>query len=518
MKQLPIGIQTFKEIISKGYLYVDKTAFLHRMIATGKYYFLARPRRFGKSMMVSTLKTIFAGEKEFFEDLAILATDYAWEKHPVIVLDMSSIEHNTAQDFQEGLKEYLDEVGADFDVDLTDKKQPGGKLRYLVKTLAKRSGPVVLLIDEYDKPITDYIHTPKIANQVREALAGFYGVIKSLDEQLHFLFLTGVSKFAKTSIFSNLNNLNDISMQLEYATVVGYTEAELRCNFSDWISELAKKLGLSDEATIDKLRLWYNGYLFHQSAKEKVFSPQTVMMAFSSNEMKDYWFRTGTPSFLMKVVKQFDYPLRDVENSRISESSLDPGDAELLTLPALLFQTGYLTIKSYDLESKNYTLTYPNLEVTEGFLQHVVAQVSHTSADDYRDLTKHLRHALIAGNIEDFLTLLYNFIAGIPYFLGLEKHYQSVFYAILKLSGAEVIPEDPTNLGRIDASIQTQTHVYLFEFKLHDTSKIAIDQILSREYFTKFLNTKKKIVAIGLSFDPKKRNLKSPWIIQELRS
>lgn len=516
MKQLPIGIQTFKDIITKGYVYVDKTAILHRMITTGKYYFLARPRRFGKSMMVSTLKAIFSADKELFEGLSIAGTDYTWPKHPVIVLDMSSIEHNSVEEFQDGLREYLDEIGADFNVDLTGKRQPGGKLRYLVKTLAKAGQSVVLLIDEYDKPITDYIHTPSIANEIRKSLAGFYGVIKSLDEQLQFLFVTGVSKFTKTSIFSNLNSLNDISMQLDYATVVGYTEKELRHYFSDWISGLAKTSHLSQEATIEKLRLWYNGYLFHQSAKEKIFSPQTVMMAFTSHEFKDFWFRTGTPSFLMKLVKQYDYPLMEVEGSKISESSLDPGDVELLTLPAVLFQSGYLTIKSYDSESKNYTLTYPNFEVMEGFLQHVVAEVSHKTADEYRDLTKHLRHALADGEIENFLTMLYNFIAGIPYFMGLEKQYQSVFYAILKLIGANVVPEDPTNRGRIDASIQTPTHIYLIELKIHDPSQVALEQILSREYFTKFLNQKKKIVAIGLSFDPKKRNLNRPWIIRDI--
>lgn len=269
MKPLPIGIQTFKDLITKGYVYVDKTLILHRMIATGKYYFLARPRRFGKSMMVSTFKAIFSGERELFEGLAITASDYSWPKHPVIVLDMSSIEHKSVEEFQEGLREYLDEIGADFDVDLSGKKQPGGKLRYLVKTLAKKGTSVVLLIDEYDKPITDYIHTPSMADKVRKSLAGFYGVIKSLDEQLQFLFVTGVS----VSELADLNNLNDISMQLDYAAVVGYTEKELRHYFSNWISGLAKTHQLSNEEALEKLRLWYNGYLFHQSAKEKVFSP-----------------------------------------------------------------------------------------------------------------------------------------------------------------------------------------------------------------------------------------------------
>lgn len=516
MKQLPIGIQTFKELITSGYVYVDKTALLYQMITTGKYYFLSRPRRFGKSMMRSTLKSIFSGEKELFQGTAIAGTDYDWVKYPVVVLDMSSFGHGTAEGFQKGLKEYLNELGAEFNIDLTDKEEPDGKLRFLVKTLAKEGQRVVLLIDEYDKPITDYLSTPSIANEVRALLARLYGVIKSLDEHLKFVFITGVSKFTKTSIFSTLNNLYDMSMQLDYATVVGYTEKELKAYFSDWIAKLAKALELSEEATVEKLRLWYNGYLFHPSAKEKVFSPQTVMTAFKSQELKDYWFRTGTPSFLMKIVNQFTFPLDEVDGSMVSERSLDPGDIERLTLPSILFQTGYLTIKSYDPESKMYTLTYPNFEVMEGLLQHMVAEISHKTADDYQNLTKHLNHALATGDTENFLTLLYNFIAGIPYFLGLEKNYQSVLYAILKLSGANVIAEDPTNKGRIDASIETSKYIYLIELKLTDAPDVAVEQILSREYFTKFLNSKKKIIAIGLTFDSPNRNLSRPWTIREI--
>lgn len=516
MKPLPIGISTFEEIIRKGYIYVDKTQYLYNMITTSKYIFLSRPRRFGKSLTLSTLKAIFSGKRELFDGLALIATAYSWPIHPIIHIDLSGKQDHSVDDLRQTLVKNLRDIGREFGIALQDNYPPEYLLEDLVKALAHNAPPVVLLIDEYDKPITDHIDNPKLANQMRDALSSFYGVIKKLDSYLEFVFITGVSKFTKTSLFSTLNNLKDISLHKDYTALLGYTEEELTTHFYERIDAFAQTLQISRDEMRRLLRSWYNGYLFSRSGST-VYSPQTIMNALDQQELKNFWFETGSPAFLMKLVKSYDYPIIFLDQAQISESELSPNDIKQLRLEAILLQTGYLTIKSYDCESQNYTLIYPNREVMESFLRHTVQEISHTPLSEVNILIKRLLHAIESNEIESFLTMIYTFMAGVPYtlHLGLERFYQSVMYTLLKLVGADVAVEDATNKGRIDATIITATHVYIIELKSQESAVKALAQIIDRKYEEKFQNSGKTIVLIGLSFDPKEKNFSRQWEIQK---
>jgi len=515
IKFLPTDLSSFKIMREGNYLYVDKTQHIYDLISGGsRCFFLSRPRRFGKSLLISTLNELFSGNKELFKGLDLYKKMKQWPVHPVLHIDLSLLQRDTPAELKQALSDLLKKLGKKHKIDLSEDKTISGKFRTLVTELSEKN-KVVLLIDEYDKPILDHVDNPVVADEMRKILSGFYGVIKGLDSSLAFVFITGVSKFTKTSIFSGLNNLNDITLDPRYATLVGYTQQELEHNFKDYLVDFAKIQKMSKQKTLEELKRWYNGYCFTPHATT-VYNPYSITSAFDKKHFGNFWFASGSPSFLMKLIKKYDFPLLELDHSLISEYELNPSDVEQLRLEAILVQAGYLTIESYNPMSKNYMLTYPNYEVTESFIKNVATLMTHKKISQFNDLAQQLRQYLLNNDPEGLLTMIYTFLAGVPYSvrIGVERFYQSILYTIFKIIGADVIVEDATNIGRIDITLQTATHIYLIELKAKASAKKALEQIMTRRYFEKFKNDKKQVVLIGLSLNQKKNNLSKQWIIK----
>ena len=412
MKKLPIGIQSFSELIGGGYLYVDKTRDIHNLLTlAGKYFFLSRPRRFGKSLLVSTLQELFSNNRELFKGLWIY-DKIEWKTHPVIHLDFTQLELDNKEVLVQSVNEMLDEVGDAYGIRL---EASGYKTRFarLIKKLSAQ-GTVVILIDEYDKPIIQHIEKIQQAKDNREVLKNLFGVLKGLDKYIRFVFLTGVSKFSRVSIFSDLNNLSDITINSKYAGMLGYTQDELTGYFSDRIDLFTKAHGMSREHLLDRLKLWYNGYSW--DGKSFVYNPFSMLTLFDNNQFSNYWFATGTPTFLVNHIRNREKNIRDLENVKVSNTVFDSYDIENLEIIALLFQTGYLTVKevTYSDVKPYYTLSYPNLEVKESFLQHLLSGYTGQGRGGLEDRLLHLAGYIKEGNLEEFFIGIKSIFAGIP--------------------------------------------------------------------------------------------------------
>ncbi|MGA1823916.1 MAG: AAA family ATPase [bacterium] len=508
IKDLPIGIQDIEKLLKGNYLYIDKTKYLYSLIESSGYYFLSRPRRFGKSLLISTLEAIFAGKRELFKNLWIEQSEYDWQKYPIIRIDFATLYNKIPGELEEGLKRKVIEIGNDYKVELVRNIPLPEMFNNLLKTLHKKTDKkVVVLIDEYDKALIDNITNPEIAKENRDILKSLYGILKPADEFLRFVLITGVSKFSKVSVFSDLNNLNDISMAADYAGLLGCTQEELEYYFKEHIKLLISKD--DDEKKIKaRIREWYNGYRFSTEAL-KVYNPFSLLLLFEHKEFKNYWFETATPSFLINLIKEKDYEIKKLEDEEVSELAFSSYEIENLEVLPLLFQTGYLTIKDYNKERMLYRLWYPNFEVEQAFLNYLAAgysQVETARVDSY--LWKCI-DCLEEGDIHTFLETLKIFFANIPYEIHLKykKYYQSIFYTILKLMGLKVEVEVSTNKGRIDAVVELEKRVYIFEFKLHDTAENALKQIKEHKYYEKYAGIDKKIVLVGVTFNQKMRNI-----------
>ncbi|MDM8560680.1 AAA family ATPase [Candidatus Parabeggiatoa sp. HSG14] len=412
MKKLPIGIQNFPEIIKEEYLYVDKTKHIEELIQSGKYFFLSRPRRFGKSLLVSTLHEIFSGNKHLFKGLAIY-DKIEWQSHPIIHIDFSAIDYATETKLQDGLIEFLDGIKTDYQLEVNK----GGFKAYfkkIIQALSKKYGKVVVLIDEYDKPIVDYIDDIEKATKNRKILKEFFGVLKPSDAFLRFVFLTGVSKFSKVSIFSELNNLRDITLSKKFATLLGYTQTELESYFEKEIQSLCFELGIKKAALLAKIKTWYNGYSWN--AKDTVYNPFSILNLFAEQRFSNYWFATGTPTFLMKLIKKKQQDVTTFENKKLSEMVFDSYNIESMNIFALLFQTGYLTVT--DIENKElfreYTLNYPNVEVKQAFVTYLLESFTNNEFDEIQPLAYQLRMYLQADNLEGFMNIMKALFAKIP--------------------------------------------------------------------------------------------------------
>jgi hypothetical protein len=469
MKKLPDNIADFKTLIEGNYIYADKTKHIYDLLTgSGQNFFLSRPRRFGKTLLVSTLEQIFSGNRELFKGLWIDQSDYGWPKHPVLRLSMAGMDFQTPLEFRQQLLAMMRRKGIALGVDLSKEETPGGCLVSLVTALSSQSS-VVVLVDEYEHPILANLHKPEIANEIRDILKSFYGVLKDLDKNLRFMFFTGVTKFAKTSIFSGINNLSDLSLDRRATVLLGLEPSDLTAYFSESITAMAKEIGESKSQILDSLRNWYNGYRFSARSELSVYNPCSVLKCLVNREFKNFWFETGTPSFLVNLVKQGNYPVLELERLILSDQDLGVFDVEQISLPTLLFQTGYLTITSYDPESQTYTISYPNKEVADSMMRILAPMMTQQrSFAPWQLLAVKLKKALAAQNLEVFCQLLRTFLADIPYTLhiGLEKYYQTIFYMLMKFMGAEIYIEEATNVGRIDAVLQTPTHIYVIELKL----------------------------------------------------
>jgi Predicted AAA-ATPase/PD-(D/E)XK nuclease superfamily len=526
MKKLPIGIQTLAAIIKDHYLYVDKTEQIYTVINRGKYFFLSRPRRFGKSLLISTLKEIFSGNKELFKDLWIGNSNYEWVRYPVIYIDFSIIAHRTPAQFESSLIEYLLSIATEYSIDIEYKTTPEGVLGVLVKSLFNTYGPVVVLIDEYDKPILDHISNIGVAHKQQAILRGFYAAIKGLDAYLRFIFMTGITKFSKTSVFSGLNNLQDLTLDPSTGALLGYTQAEVESYFTGYIATIAKQQNSTVQTISQNAQSWYNGYQFSEK-NVRVYNPYSILLYLSEGRLLNYWFETGTPSFLVNLIKTKEYSIESIENVELNIQDMGSFELDDIRLMPLLFQTGYLTIKSYDALTQNYVLDYPNEETKVSFLHYFASSLTTAPVSLFNSSILRLIQALKNNDMDLFFQTLEVFFAAMPYTMQLsqEKYYQSIFYVIVQLIGAYIHAEVATSEGRIDATIETQSHVYIFEFKLDQSAQKALNQIKEKRYYQKYVQTnqslpelqhlRKHIILVGASFSLAKRNIDT-WLVEKL--
>ncbi len=511
MKNLPIGIQTFRDIIQNDYLYVDKTEKIFDLVKNPKgVYFLSRPRRFGKSLLISTLNEIFEGEKELFKGLWIYKSDYSWKKHPVVRIDFSKKKAENRDDLKGFILHQLKSIANKYGVSL-ERDQYDEAFDEL---LTKLSGinKVVILIDEYDKPIIDNIENKELAVELREILKGFYTIIKACDEYIRFVFLTGVSKFSKAGVFSGLNNLKDISMDARHSSLLGITKDEMEDSFKDHIDHFAESEEVSKPELIKKITYWYNGFCFSGTC-EKVFNPFSMLLLFDNVRFSNYWFESATPSFLIKLIKEKEFDLTGLDGVNISESAFSSYEIENLKIIPILFHTGYLTITKYNKERMEYTLAYPNFEVKNSMTECLAEAYSFVERELVHGYAWKLIDTLREHNFELFFDTLSVFFANIPYDLQIkkEKYYQTVFYLIFSLIGLKVEAEIKTNIGRIDAVI-VDKDIYIFEFKFEGDKDQALTQIKDKKYFEKYQGKGKKIYLFGVEFADKNVG---EWVVEK---
>ncbi len=506
MKPITTSVYTFSNLIDGGFLYVDKTAAIHELIRTANaQYFLARPRRFGKSLLVSTLKAIFQGRRELFDGLSLASTDYDWKPYPVIHLDLGTAAAQTLEELEENLCYAINRNAKEYGIALT-RERAAGRFLELVESLADRDGKVVILVDEYDKPLLGHLGQPMVT-AIQTVLKQFYAVIKTTESHQRFVFITGVSKFAKVSIFSDLNNLTDLTMDPRTATLLGYTQEELEAGFPDYIERLAGAIGKTKVETLEELRIWYNGYRFHKVAPT-VYNPVSVMKCFDTQEFKNFWFETGSPTFLVDMMRDRPVDLGDLQAPETAFSTYDP--ANLAPLP-LLVQTGYLTIKSGTREGRgtSFQLGFPNFEIEESFSYWLVRGFTRLQPDDMSSALRRLTAALRESRLADMLETLSFFFSKVPNTITIEneKYYQTIFFTIFKLIGVSIEAEVNTNIGRIDAVVKTAAGIFIFEFKLNGTAADAMAQIRDKRYFEPYLDDGRPITLIGVEFAQATRNL-----------
>jgi hypothetical protein len=517
-RKLPVGIQDFEDLRANGYLYVDKTAYVYRLATMGKPYFLGRPRRFGKSLFLSTLKAYFLGKKELFEGLAIAGLEKEWIEYPLFYIDLNVEGYTDITSLENALDTNLKRIESQWGKDGTDTT-PSSRLLGLIERASGQTGrKVVVLVDEYDKPLVNTLDNKDVNDDIRKTLKGFYGVLKSADANLRFVFLTGVTKFSKVSVFSDLNHLVDISLSEDYAGICGISESELMACFQPEIKNLAEKRELTCEATLAKLKKQYDGYHFAK-VSEGMYNPFSLLNTLDQKDFSNYWFATGTPTFLVKMLRDIDFDLKKLENDvTVSADAITDYRAEYEDPVPLLYQSGYLTIKDYDAMFDEYTLGFPNEEVKYGFLKELIyvymqgknVQGEFSAASFVRDLR--------ANSVDGFMTRMQAFYAGIPYDLhtGEEKHFQKVFYLLFKLMGQFVEVEPHFAAGRADAVVTTGDTVYVFEFKIAETSTAekALQQIDDKGYTVPYAAAGKKTVKIGVEFSREKRGITN-WETKE---
>ncbi|GHV11672.1 ATPase AAA [Fibrobacterales bacterium] len=510
--KLPLGIQTFSTIREDGYHYVDKTARIHEL-ATGSGYvfFLSRPRRFGKSLLCSTLGALFEGRRELFKGLAIDSLTWEWKKYPVIHIALNA--DNYSEDgvavlevvVNSSLKLCAEKYEMSF-----DGSTIADRFRLLIANLHKKyNEKVVVIIDEYDKPLLDTLNKKELHNTIRNALKGFYGVLKSSDEHLKFAFLTGVTKFSKVSIFSDLNNLTDISLDPRYTDICGITQKELEENFKEEIDSIG-----NTKEYFARLKQFYNGYRFSKEPLT-VYNPFGLLHHFNSKgEFIPYWFASGTPTFLIKLIEQQKIDVTTLEKMEMPASAFDDYQGNDIRAIPVFYQSGYLTIVGYDAESMLYTLDYPNDEVRTGFASFLSAQYSGAMPEMQASLVNKMHKMLAVGNADGFVEALKPFYNGIPFDIlsRVEHCYQLIFYVIVRMLGIYSRVEVHTAIGSVDAVIEEKDFVYVIEFKLNGTAEEALAQIESKDYALSYNGQGKKVVKLGIEFDKEKRNI-GRWVI-----
>lgn len=514
--KLPVGIQDFESLRNDGYIYIDKTSLVWKMVNEGKYYFLSRPRRFGKSLLMSTIQAFFEGKKQYFDGTIgnplFIATDksvnWSWEKYPIMHLDLNTEKYESKDVLERKLSDFLTEnedvYGKRRDIDSL-----GIRFEHVIRNAYEKTGKqVVILVDEYDKPLLQAIGNKELQDEFRSTLKSFYGALKSMDGCIKFAFLTGVTKFGKVSVFSDLNNLEDMSMDGRFYSICGITESELHSQLRPAIESLAEAKKLSYEECTGKLRNLYDGYHFMKES-EGMYNPFSVLNTLKKKDFGSYWFETGTPTYLATLLVLHDYNLEDMEHSEVDSDVLNSVDSESTNPIPVIYQSGYLTIKDYDERFGLYKLGFPNKEVEDGFAKFLIPYYLNNkkakSAFDIRNYVMDVER----GNVEQFILRIKSLFADTPYELikDLENHYQNQVWLLHKLLGMYVQAEYHTSDGRIDMVLQTPKFCYVIEFKFDGSAQDALDQISRKDYALPFALTGQQIIRIGMNISRETRNV-----------
>lgn len=514
----PIGVQSFNEIIEDGYVYVDKTHFIYSL-SKGKYYFLSRPRRFGKSLFLSTVEAYYRGRRDLFRGLALESLTDEWEPHPVFHLDLNNVRYHSEKDLLDKLNlqlaEWEKEYGLCVNPDISDISV---SLRFgsLIKNVSEKTGKrVVILVDEYDKPLLNTVDNADLNEVYRSILKSFYSNLKTMDRHIRLAILTGVARFSKVSIFSDLNNLRDISFENDYSAICGVTSEELSQYFRSGIHDLALRMNRHENEVTELLKRMYDGYHFSKVSAD-IYNPFSLINAFAKGEIGSYWFESGTPSYLVKLLRRMQIPFKNISGVEVDRVYLETaGLLDSDPIP-VFYQSGYLTLKGYERDTDSYLLDYPNEEVKEGFLKFLIRSYipemlpgsGFTMADFIR--------AVRDGNAEGFMRSMSSLVAGVPYSEkgSAESHFQNVIYLLFTLLGYYARMEQRTSDGRIDLTVETADRVYIFEFKIDSTPQKAISQIKDKQYWLSYMSSGKEIYLIGADFDTKKRRLDG-WVIEK---
>ena len=515
-KIYPIGIQNFESLRKDGFFYIDKTALVYQLVKTGRYYFLSRPRRFGKSLLISTLEAYFQGKKELFTGLAIEKLEKDWIEYPILHLDLNIERYDTPESLGNILEKNLAEWEKLYGAEISERTF---SLRFagIIKRACEQTGQrVVILVDEYDKPMLQAIGNQELQKEYRNALKPFYGVLKTMDGCIKFALLTGVTKFGKVSVFSDLNNLNDLSMWNKYIDICGISDKELQENLEEEMHEFAEAQGMMYEQFRDKLREYYDGYHFTQNSIG-IYNPFSLLNAFDRKEFGSYWFETGTPTYLIELLKRYHYDLEHMAHAETYADVLNSiyGDEEPLPV---IFQSGYLTIKGYNEEFGLYRLGFPNREVEEGFVKFLIPYYTRFNKIEAPFEIQRFVQEIRAGEPDAFFRRLQSFFADTPYELvkDLELHYQNVLFIVFRLVGFYVKAEYHTSQGRIDLVLQTDKYIYVMEFKLDGTAEEALHQINDKQYALPFAADSRKVLKIGVNFSNTTRNIER-WVVEELQ-
>lgn len=517
-KNLPVGVQNFESLIHDGYLYVDKTSHIWHLTHTGRHYFLARPRRFGKSLLLSTIEAYFQGKKDLFSGLHIQDEEKEWVQHPIFHIDLSPENYSSVEVLIARLNWHLSQWESIYVKDSGERPQSlSARFENCIMNAVKVTGNrVVILVDEYDKPILSSIGNTVLQNEMRAILKAFYGVLKSQDGNIRFSLLTGVTKFSKISIFSDLNNLNDISRDRQYFDICGLSQSEMHSVMRPYIESFAAANGKStDEVYATFLRM-YDGYRFTASAAENIYNPFSVLTALSKNEYGYYWFETGTPNFIVELLKRNNYILSDLTGKPIDSTSLDSKDDNGQSIVPLLFQSGYLTIKSHQAENDLYYMDFPNEEVQSGFFRYILPYYTSVRREESAFAIGQFVDEIRSGRAEEFLTRLQAFFADFQYDAQTtpEAHFRNVLFILCKLLGFHVDVEYMTSDGRIDLLLRTADYVYIIECKLDSTAEVALQQIEDMQYELPWSVDDREIIKIGVNFSSKSRRPDN-WLVQK---
>ena len=518
LKRLPVGIQTYSEVIGNDCLYIDKTKYIPKMMELSKYIFLSRPRRFGKSLLISTLQSYFEGRRELFKGMAIEQLEKDWTEYPVLRFDMSLGKHMEEEQLERYLLYILSDNERRFGL-TSDKTDTNVRLTELIKSLYEKTGkPVVVLIDEYDAPLLDVVHEDRQLPVLRQVMRNFYSPLKACDPYLKFVFLTGITKFSQLSIFSELNNLKNISMMPEFAAICGITSEEMEIQMTDYVDRIAEAQKISREDAVLNLRAQYDGYHFSWPSPD-VFNPFSLLNAFQDNTLNSYWFASGTPTYLIEMLRKFDVLPSEIGGVEARSDEFDAPTENMTTIIPLLYQSGYVTIKDYDPATRLYTLDIPNGEVHIGLMNSLLPLYATRMSGRGMTAAAKMSLALRNDNIDDALSLLQSFLLTVPYCdnANTEGHYQQMLYIILSLLSQydQLDVEVRTPRGRVDMVMRNEKYLYLFELKMDRSSEAAMRQIDLKDYPSRFAQCNLPIVKVGINFDSEQRTI-SDWKVETL--